>query len=95
MSRLVYPFLDAQSRVGITETLTLEPKGEGERFQTLPVPSPDVFKGPLLSTTIKPAKVGGTWFPDAPGSDIASKTVVLYFHGGAFVQGDSRTAEYG
>lgn len=95
MSRLVYPFLDAQSRVGITETLTLEPGSEGERFQTLPVPSPDLFKGPLLSTTTKPAQVGGTWFPKAPGNDVASKKVVLYFHGGAFVQGDGRTAGYG
>lgn len=95
MSRLVYPFLDAQSRVGITETLTLKPEFEGDRFQTVPVPSSDIFKGPLLSTTIKPAEVGGTWFPNAPGSDIASKKVVLYFHGGAFVQGDGRTAQYG
>lgn len=95
MSRLVYPFLDAQSRVGITETLNLKPGSEGDRFQTVPVPSSDFFKGPLLSTTIKPAEVGGTWFPNAPGSDIASKKVVLYLHGGAFVQGDGRTAQYG
>lgn len=95
MTRLVYPFLDAQSRVGITQTLTLEPGSEGERFQTLPVPSSALLKGPLSSTTTKPTKVGGTWFPTAPGSDISSKTVVLYLHGGAFIQGDGRTAEYG
>lgn len=95
MSRLIYPFLDAQSRVGITETLTLEPGSESGRFQTLPVPSTDLFKGPLASTTTRPAKVGGTWFPNAPDGDVTSKTVVLYFHGGAFVQGDGRTAGYG
>ncbi|KAK2600550.1 hypothetical protein N8I77_010077 [Diaporthe amygdali] len=95
MSRLVYPLLDATSRVGITEKLTLEPGKEGERFQTVPVPSSDLFKGALASETIKPQEVGGTWFPNAPGKDIASKTAVLYFHGGAFIQGDGRTVQCG
>lgn len=95
MTRLLYPFLDATSRVGITETLTLEPGAEGKRFQTIPVPSQSIFKGPLASQTIKPERVGGTWFPDAPGADIASKKVVLYFHGGAYIQGDGRTVQCG
>lgn len=95
MTRITYPLLDAVSRVGITETLTLDPGKEGRRFQTVPVSPSDVYKGPLASETIKPAKTGGTWFPDAPGRDITSKTVILYFHGGAFIQGDGRTAQYG
>lgn len=95
MTRLLYPFLDATSCVGITETLTLEPGKEGERFQTVPTPSPDLFKGPLASETTKPEKVGGTWFPNAPGTDIASKNVVLFLHGGAYIQGDGKTAQYG
>lgn len=95
MTRLLYPFLDAISRVGITETLTLEPGKEGQRFQTIPVPPSSLFKGPLASETIKPQKVGGTWFPKAPGTDIASKNVVLYFHGGAYIQGDGRTEQCG
>lgn len=95
MSRLTYPFLDATSRVGVTETLTLEPGKEGDRFQTVPVPSSSLFKGPLAHETVKPQEVGGTWFPSPPGTDIASKTVVLYFHGGAFIQGDGRTAQCG
>lgn len=91
MSRLLYPLLDAQSRVGITEKLTLEPGKEGDRFQTFPVPSSSLFKGPLAHETIRPQEVGGTWFPGPPGTDIASKNVVLYFHGGAFISGDGRT----
>ncbi len=95
MTSIVYPLLDATSRVGITETLTLEPGKEGKRFQTIPVSARDVYKGPLVSKTTKPAKIGGTWFPEAPTADISSKTVVLYLHGGAFVQGDGRTEQYG
>lgn len=90
-TRLVYRLLDAVSRVGITETLTLTPGREGKRFQIIPVSNLDVYKGPLESKTVKPAKIGGTWFPDFPGNTMSSKTVVLYFHGGGFVQGDGRT----
>lgn len=94
-TRIVYPFLDAVARVGITEKLTLDPGKEGQRFQTVPASTSDAYKGPLVSETIKPTKIGGTWFPDAPGADVTSKTVMLYFHGGAFVQGDGRTATSG
>lgn len=94
-TRIVRLVLDAISRVGITETLTLHPGKDGARFQTVPVSTSDVYKGPLASSSIKPAMIGGTWFPDAPGRDASSKTVVLYFHGGAFVQGDGRTEQYG
>ncbi|KAI0405088.1 alpha/beta hydrolase fold-3 domain-containing protein [Xylaria palmicola] len=53
------------------------------------------YKGLLTSTTTKPATIGGTWYPRAPGEDIASKPVFLYFHGGAFIQGDGRDANCG
>lgn len=95
MTRIIYPLLDSIARIGITETLTLDPGKEGRRFQMVPVSTSDAYKGPLESETVKPAKIGGTWFPDVPGADVTSKTVVLYFHGGAFVQGDGRTATCG
>ncbi len=41
-------------------------------------------------SSIKPAPVGGTWFPRAPGKDATPGTIALYLHGGAFVQGDGR-----
>ncbi|RYP19386.1 hypothetical protein DL765_003359 [Monosporascus sp. GIB2] len=95
MTRVAYPLLDATSRIGITETLTLENGKEGERFQTIAPSTSDVYKGPLASKTTKPATIGGTWFPRAPGADVTSKTVVLYLHGGAFIQGDGRDAQCG
>ncbi|KAI0403682.1 alpha/beta hydrolase fold-3 domain-containing protein [Xylaria palmicola] len=95
MTHLVCPFLDLRSRVGITEALTLEPGKEGERFQIVPPADPNAYKGPLVSDTVKPATIGGTWFPRAPGPYLAGKTIALYFHGGAFVQGDGRDARCG
>ncbi|TGJ79003.1 hypothetical protein E0Z10_g9761 [Xylaria hypoxylon] len=83
------------SRAGTTKTLTLEKGKEGERFQTVIPSDLDVYKGPLMSETVKPATIGGTWFPHAPGPDVAGKTIVLYFHGGAFIEGDGRDANCG
>ncbi|KAJ2970311.1 hypothetical protein NUW58_g9734 [Xylaria curta] len=91
MTRLFYAILDLASRVGITETLTLEQGKEGRRFQIVKPSTLDIYKGPLVKVT-KPATIGGTWHPDVPGADITSKTVFLYFHGGAFIQGDGRDA---
>ncbi|KAI0876414.1 alpha/beta hydrolase fold-3 domain-containing protein [Hypoxylon argillaceum] len=94
MTHLFYPILDLTSRVGITETLTLEKGKEGDNFQTISPSDLDVYKGPLVSEVVKPATIGGTWFPHAP-ADVAGKTIVLYFHGGGFIQGDGRTANCG
>lgn len=90
LTRLAYPLVDMRSRIGITETLTLEKGKQGERFQIIAPSTADVYKGPLGSKNTKPATIGGTWYPDVPGEDTTSKTVVLYLHGGAFIQGDGR-----
>lgn len=93
MTQVVYPILDLTSRIGITEILTLEPGKEGQRFQVVKPSASEFYRGLLAST--KPATIGGTWFPQPPKEDIKSKTVFLYFHGGAFVQGDGRDAYCG
>ncbi|ETS74075.1 hypothetical protein PFICI_13941 [Pestalotiopsis fici W106-1] len=81
------------SRVGITDSLTLEKRKEGDRFQVVEPAATSVYQGLPVSKTIQPAVIGGTWFPKAPDAAIASKTVFLYFHGGAFIQGDGRDAQ--
>ena len=87
---LSHALIDMRSRIGITETLSLEKGKEGNRFQVAKPAHTDLYQGPLVSD-IKPAAVGGTWFPAPLGSDAASKMTVLYLHGGAYVQGDGRT----
>lgn len=94
MVRVAYAVLDIDARIGITEQLSLEKQKEGDRFQVIKPSSEDVYKGPLASD-IKPDVIGGTWFPQAPVGDLASKLVVLHFHGGAFVQGNGRTEQCG
>ncbi|KAI0206707.1 alpha/beta hydrolase fold-3 domain-containing protein [Astrocystis sublimbata] len=90
MSRISYAALDMQSRCGVTETLSTQPAKEGDRFQVAKPSDSALYQGVLNHADTKPATVGGTWFPQAPGQDAATKTVVLYLHGGAFVQGDGR-----
>ncbi|KAK8007842.1 hypothetical protein PG989_001832 [Apiospora arundinis] len=97
MTRLVYCQLDAASRVGITENITLNPGNEGNRFQTVSPPSSDFYRGPFSSPTIKPMTCGGTWSPCVPNNNelASSSMVALYVHGGAFIAGDGRDAMFG
>ncbi|KAI0391641.1 alpha/beta hydrolase fold-3 domain-containing protein [Xylariaceae sp. FL0594] len=78
--------------------LTLDPGKEGDRFQIVKRSNADIYKGPLASDVVKPATIGGTWIPHAPdigGAGVGSKRVILYFHGGAFIQGDGRDVSCG
>ncbi|KAI0014884.1 alpha/beta hydrolase fold-3 domain-containing protein [Xylariomycetidae sp. FL0641] len=95
-TRLLYRILDCTSRVSITEDLTLEPRKEGDRFQVIAPAGPEAYEGRLAHEFVTPAVIGGTWFPRAPaGALSASATVFLYFHGGAFIQGDGRDRQCG
>ena len=90
MSRISYAVVDMQSRCGTTETLLTQPATEGNRFHIVKPFDSAYYQVVLDHADTKPAPVGGTWFPQAPGQHTATKTVVLYLHGGAFVQGDGR-----
>ncbi|KAI3541490.1 alpha/beta hydrolase fold-3 domain-containing protein [Colletotrichum filicis] len=97
MARLTRSIVNLYSNVGITETHTLKPGKEGDRFQTAdPFPS-DLYLGPLASNSdVKPTTVGGTWFPAKPDVEKGFEgNVVLQIHGGAFVLGDGRTGYCG
>ncbi|KAI4865015.1 alpha/beta hydrolase fold-3 domain-containing protein [Hypoxylon rubiginosum] len=91
LAHLAYMVLDTPSRIGITETLSLESRKEGDQFQVINPADSRFYEGPLVSD-IKPAAVGGTWYPHRPrvGADWASSLVVLHLHGGAFVTGNGR-----
>ncbi|KAF0317254.1 alpha beta hydrolase fold-3 domain containing protein [Colletotrichum asianum] len=97
MARLTRNIVDLYSNVGITETHTLKPGKEGDRFQTVEPFSSEHYRGPLASNPdVKPTTVGGTWFPEKPDVEKGfSGVVVLQIHGGAFVLGDGRTGYCG
>ncbi|RYP39448.1 hypothetical protein DL767_002182 [Monosporascus sp. MG133] len=66
----------------------MEPGKAKERFVLAQPPPDDNFNGVLTPASIRPAPVGGIWFPDAiraGTSEVKNKKVVLHFPGGAFV----------
>jgi hypothetical protein len=91
MNHLGYAVIDAYCRIVITAKLPLDQGEEGGRFQVAKPASSDLYTGPLESDVVMPADVGGTWFPEAPDSKIATKTVAFHLHGGAFAIGDGKT----
>lgn len=93
LTRLAYALTDINGHIGVTETLSLEPGSEGVRFQVIEPSSAEFYQGPLQSSHVKPATVGGTWTPKPPLS--SSATIILYLHGGAFIQGDGRDSYCG
>lgn len=86
---LTYDVVDTQSRVGLTDELSLAPGKDGDRFDTIEPFAGEFYQGPLISPAVAPAKTGGTWFPERPENP--KGTVVLWIHGGAFVLFDGRS----
>ncbi|KAJ0116716.1 alpha beta hydrolase fold-3 domain containing protein [Diaporthe amygdali] len=97
MARLTRNIVDLYSNVGITETHTLTPGKEGDRFQIAEPFSSEHYRGILVSNpNVKPTTVGGTWFSEKPDVEKGfDGVVVLQIHGGAFVLGDGRTGYCG
>lgn len=92
--------LDIETTMSITVPLPLTPGKEGARWATIEPSIDELYVGPLVSTIVRPTKIGGTWY----GTDAAPSTseqaaswnkVSLHLHGGAFVIGDGRIANTG
>ncbi|KAI0521076.1 FAD/NAD(P)-binding domain-containing protein [Xylaria bambusicola] len=79
------------------DRLTLKPGRERNRFDVFH-PKSQMYKGPLSATKIQPKAIGATWTPAQPSlAEVKSRkaTVVLHFHGGAYVIGDGRDHDTG
>ncbi|ESZ97738.1 alpha/beta hydrolase fold-3 domain containing protein [Sclerotinia borealis F-4128] len=83
--------------------LSLLPNAEYERFVLIP-PShhPNLYtldSSSILAIrphTIKPVTIGGTFYPSPPPLPLSSdSTIILHFHGGAFIYGNGRTRSSG
>ncbi|KAL9003710.1 MAG: hypothetical protein Q9188_003433 [Gyalolechia gomerana] len=77
-------------------TWFLSPGAEKDRFERIAPSNKDIYRGVLNDPEIKPVEIGATWYPSiyAPG-DAKRKTIILHFHGGAFVIGDGRQKDLG
>ncbi|KAL8722334.1 MAG: hypothetical protein Q9225_001182 [Loekoesia sp. 1 TL-2023] len=70
---------------------SLKPGAEKERFESIAPSQKNIYRGILDDPEIKPGEIGGTWYPTVYGpGDAKRKAVILHFHGGAFVVGESR-----
>ncbi|KAI0808698.1 FAD/NAD(P)-binding domain-containing protein [Xylaria sp. FL0064] len=79
------------------DRLTLKPGREGNRFQVIH-PKSKSYQGPLSDPKTQPETIGATWTPARPSpAEVTSQksTIVLHFHGGAFVIGDGRDHDTG
>ena len=79
------------------DRLTLKPGRERNRFEVYH-PKSKSYIGPLDDPKIQPETMGATWAPERPSpATVKSQksTVVLHFHGGAYVIGDGRDHDTG
>ncbi|KAI4150798.1 MAG: hypothetical protein L6R39_002167 [Caloplaca ligustica] len=84
------------STVQLRTTKSLEPGSEKECFIVMKPEPPDSYLGVARDKMIKPAAVGGMWYPKPYAADTdSSKKIILHFHGGAYVLGGVRPMECG
>lgn len=95
MLRIFVESIYLMSRTQLSVPRSLEPDKEKERFAKLEPFPKDFYCGPLKSESVKPATIGGTWYPAKPADGATVGPVVLHIHGGAFTVGTGRTAESG
>ena len=93
--RLMREFLKWMSTIELGKPLLLESGQEGDQFIKIPPASAKKYIGVVaLDSEIKPTTIGGTWYPKPPSQGSAG-TVVVHFHGGAYVVGDGRAKDAG
>ncbi|KAK8241239.1 Alpha/Beta hydrolase protein [Phyllosticta capitalensis] len=111
--KILKAFVYHSAMLEILVPLSLSPGREGNRFVVMPPAESSLYQGPMVDKcgTVRPEKIGGTWYPTPYPSPVASGGpvptnkeakndndhgfVVLHFHGGAFVLGDGRERDCG
>ncbi|MCJ1376411.1 hypothetical protein MMC20_007653 [Loxospora ochrophaea] len=89
-------WFDYCSAVEHRTSKSLEPGSEKERFVVMEPASTNIYRGILDNPNIRPAKIGGMWYPKlySPTTN-RGKKIAMHFHGGAFVVGGCRPLEGG
>lgn len=94
MNRIVRAILYHSSYVEVCTPIRLDEK---EGFVRINPASDQFYRGLLDNPKIRPTVTGGTWYPKNPcpveeGGE-QTTTVILHFHGGAYVMGEGRPAD--
>lgn len=93
MLRLFSKLVNMISRTETPVPLPLDAGKEKDQWVLLE-PFPDdntIYRGPLASSTTKPAIIGATWYPRKPADAASAGPILFHIHGGGFVVGDGRT----
>ncbi|KAJ1323804.1 epsilon-lactone hydrolase [Microdochium nivale] len=96
--QIVSKVLHYYSIIELNTPTTLKPGHEGRRFTVAHPAADELYAGPLDDAVIRPGPVGLTWTknPITTASTLPDDaTVILHFHGGAFVIGDGRDHDTG
>lgn len=76
------------TKLGYSQFLNLEAGSLGDKWVLIdPIKSADdEYYGPFRDVSVKPGRIGGTWYPDAPSKVSGNDSlVVLSFHSGSFL----------
>ncbi|KAL8980326.1 MAG: hypothetical protein Q9177_005913 [Variospora cf. flavescens] len=85
---------------------TLAPGSEAHRFTPISPSTKPIYLGVLDDPEIKPARIGGTWYPTPYNHPAEEKeeekekkqkqqaTIILHIHGGAFVLAEGRDKDF-
>ena len=88
-NKVVWAFLYHTCVVEVQTPIRLDEKG---RFITINPSKDYVYHGLLEDPKVQPTVTGGTWYP-SPYKPGDKQTVVLHFHGGAYVIGQGRPSD--
>lgn len=89
MNKLVWAILYHSSYVQVRTPIRLDEK---DRFIKIQPFKDFIYQGLLDDPKICPAVTGGTWYP-SPYQAGDEQTVLLHFHGGAYVMGEGRSSD--
>ncbi|OKL58736.1 hypothetical protein UA08_06317 [Talaromyces atroroseus] len=98
MTRFLERVFHIITELGFTQSLSLEPGDLGDRWVAIdPAPAGECY-GDFTSDTIKPEKIGGTWYPKLPSKQWLleeQNLVVLSFHSGSLLWLSGRPEDSG
>ena len=95
-AKLIKTWLEFASSIEFQFPQSLSPGAEKERWVVIPPKDSKFYQPPLDDRAVKPAKIGGFWYPGPYLHETdQSRKVILHIHGGAFVISDAREMNYG
>ncbi|KAL8740659.1 MAG: hypothetical protein Q9190_006663 [Brigantiaea leucoxantha] len=91
--RAIKAFIHHVVVLRVKPPMSLHPGKDKNQFIPIKPSEKPIYQSILEDPEIKPDTIGGTWYPDVPGSSPGRPYVIMHLHGGAFVIGDGRPEE--